>query len=226
MAGGVSGKGGDVTVGTTTPVQLCEVTKWSFNPKITISKYASNCSGGAKRTVIGSKEGSGSFEGKWDPSAPPIALVDVGSVVTLNLTITGTHKYIVPAIIESMKVDVDMDSGDIVSWSADWQADGAWTNPPALAFAGPFPGGMVPQEAFAAGPAAPVVPGQPEPQPLRPAARPAAQQAAPGGAAPGGLPAGFDPQQFAALVAQAVVGALAAHPAFAARPQQPAAQAA
>jgi hypothetical protein len=131
MAGSISGKGGDCTVGTGTPVQVAELTKWGFNPKCATSAWASNRSGGYKRRVAGNKDGSGSIEGKWDPAVPITDMLEEGTEVTLNLVITGTQKYLVPAIIEGIKLDVDLDSGDVVGWSADFSTNGSWTKPTA-----------------------------------------------------------------------------------------------
>ena len=129
MAGlGISGKSGDVKIGATS---ICEIRKWSFNPKSNNPAYASNKTSGYKRRVPGVKDGSGSLEGAWDPASPAISVIEVGTEVTLLLYITATQNYSVPSVIDSFKLDVDVDEGEIVSWTADFSTNGAWTNPSA-----------------------------------------------------------------------------------------------
>lgn len=127
MAGaGISGKDGDVKIGTTS---ICEIRKWSFNPKSNNPAYASNKTGGYKKRVAGVKDGTGSMEGAWDPATPATAVINPGTSATLKLYINATQFYSVPSIIDSFKLDVDVDSGEIVGWSADFGSDGAWTDP-------------------------------------------------------------------------------------------------
>lgn len=149
MAGaGISGKDGDVKIGTTS---ICEIRKWSFNPKSNNPSYASNKTAGYKRRVAGVKDGSGSMEGAWDPATPAVAVIDVGTDVTLKLYINATQFYSVPAVIDSFKVDVDVDGGEIISWSSDFATNGAWTNPVAGMT---LPAGEVPPPANPNDPAA------------------------------------------------------------------------
>lgn len=129
MAGlGISGKDGDVKIGATS---ICEIRKWSFNPKSNNPSYASNKTSGYKRRVPGVKDGSGSLEGAWDPASPAVSVIEVGTEVTLLLYINATQNYSVPSVIDSFKLDVDVDEGEIVSWTADFSTNGAWTNPSA-----------------------------------------------------------------------------------------------
>ena len=136
---GLSGKSGDLRVGTETPVQVCQITKWTMDPKVNISAFAHNCSGGFKVRVSGTKDATGTIEGKWDPDDPITDTLDVGTEVTLNLHYNTTQKWIVPAVIESLSLSVDMDSGEVDGWTANWGLNGAWTKPTASAFAPTFP---------------------------------------------------------------------------------------
>jgi len=127
MAGaGISGKDGDVKIAST---QIAEITKWSWNPKANVPKYASNKTAGYKAAVAGVKDGSGSMEGKWDPAIPATAVIAPGTSVTLKLYINATQFWSVPSITEGFKHDVDLDTGEIVGWSCDFQSNGAWTDP-------------------------------------------------------------------------------------------------
>lgn len=246
MAGGISGKSGDCLIGATPGTQVTELTKWGFNPKCGTSAWASNRSGGYKKRVAGNKDGSGSMEGKWDPTAPITDMLEEGTEVTLNLVITGAQKYIVPAIIEGIKLDVDLDSGDVVGWSADWSTTGPWTKPTPLASL------MAPMPAAAGAPG--FDPNNPKAQPSQTpgpeaipqgVAGPAAQnpqqapqqaqgtfgghqsmqqatqprQAAPGASQGQQMASPINQSDLVNLVAQTVAQMLAQHPAF--RQQQP-----
>jgi hypothetical protein len=233
--GAISGKSGNCLTlpigGTGTGTEIAELTKWSFNPKCNNPAWASNRTAGFKRRRAGIRDGSGSIEGKWDPGDPITDHLEDGTEVQLNLVTTGAQQFTVPAIIDGLKLDVDLDSGDIIGWSADWSLNGAWTKPTLLtAFAGPIAGGdganafagQAPQSVLAQ--QAPQ--GQPQVQGSQLSGSPEdrqrqAIQAAQQGPqqAPQGHQ-GFDPQQMAQVVAQAVLQALGAHPAFVGQ-QQP-----
>lgn len=146
---GFSGKDGTVKIGST---DICEVRNWKFNPKSNNPKYASNKTSGYKRTVAGVKEATGSISGAWDNANDFLAVVDVGTDVTLKLYTNTTKFFSVPAVIDDVSVNVDIDNGEIVGWDANFSSNGAWTNPvlPMMAPAGygdgPAPvGGEPPQ---------------------------------------------------------------------------------
>jgi hypothetical protein len=127
MAGvGFSGKDGDVKIGSTA---ICEIKGWSFNPKATNPRYASNKTAGYKRTVAGVKEGSGTMSGVYDLTTPHHGVIDIGTDVTLKLYLNAAYFYSVPAVIDDYKINVDLDTGEFVSWEATFSTNGAWTNP-------------------------------------------------------------------------------------------------
>jgi len=120
----ISGKNGQVLI-SSSPV--AEVTKWIFNKESASSRYASSSTGGFKRSLSGVKSGSGAIQFKFDMSAgSPIV---EGSSVTLLLYLDSTHFYSVPALIKTFKVEVNIDTGDVIGGVADFDTDGAWTEP-------------------------------------------------------------------------------------------------
>lgn len=123
---GFSGKDGTVKIATT---DVAEIRNWKFNPKANNPKYASNKTSGYKRTVAGVKEGSGSMSGAWDHAIDFLAVVDVGTSVTLKLYTDTTHFFSVPSVIDDCSVNVDVENGEIVSWDSNFSTNGAWTNP-------------------------------------------------------------------------------------------------
>jgi hypothetical protein len=120
----ICGKEGSVVIGAT---ELPEITMWSFNPTITTQSYASNKTNGFKRKVCGSKDATGSLEGKWDRTDPITDHFTEGSTVTLLLHLDTTRKITVPALITGMTIEVNIDDNEIEGWTADFEADGEWT---------------------------------------------------------------------------------------------------
>lgn len=201
MAGnGISGKGGDVLLGTgPSPQQVAEVTKWSFNPKSTNPAYRSNRTAGYTTRVQGYKDGSGSIDTKWDPGNPLTAVLDVGAIVTLNLQTIGTQRMVVPAIVDGLKLDVNLESAEIIGCTVDFSTTGSWSYGAATTgLLGPLGGGA----AGAAGmdPNGQGVAAAPEP------AAPAGPQA---GQPPQGLLAGGVPPDLITAVAREVIQMLA-----------------
>jgi len=112
---GISGKDGKVEIG---GLQVAEITKWSFNTTSNNASWASSDTAGYKTRVVGSKDGSGSMEGKLDPDVG--IPLEVGDEPVLTLRLDDTHYYTVYAVVDSFDLEVDIDDGDVVGWSADF----------------------------------------------------------------------------------------------------------
>ncbi len=121
-----SGKDGDVLVG---GAQVCELTSWSFNPTSNNPSWSSNKSGGFKKREAGVKDGSGSFEGKYDEDVSIFSLLREGSKVVLTLKLNASISFTVNAIVDDLTVEVDLDDGEIVSFTVNFSIDGIWTPP-------------------------------------------------------------------------------------------------
>jgi predicted secreted protein len=115
---------GDVKIGT---AELPEITKWSFKPEVSVQEYASNKTSGFKRKVCGSHSATGTIEGKFDRTDPITTHFQEGSTVVLTLIIITGQTITVPAIIKSLDFEVDINENAIVSWSAEYESDGAYT---------------------------------------------------------------------------------------------------
>lgn len=147
MAGnGISGVGGDAKTG---GVSIAEIKKWNAKPKITTPQYASNKTGGYKRTVPGVKSITGVLNGVVDTANPFQAALDVGAVPTLELDFKPTIFYSVPSVIGDADYTVDLDNGDIITGDISFVGNGAWTNPIAGLVAPmgrlPLPDGSMPE---------------------------------------------------------------------------------
>jgi hypothetical protein len=134
MGNGISGNLGNLRSGIEPgAVDIDEIKKWSWTMKSNVGKYSSNKTGGYKKSIGGTREGSGSADCVWDPENPPTDQFVVGIGELLNLQTTAGQRFVVPCVIANIKVDVDLDSGDPETWSFDWEADEAWVNPDAVA---------------------------------------------------------------------------------------------
>ncbi len=120
----VTGTLGSVKISTNS---VGDITNWDFTKKAYNTKWASSESGGFKKSAIGVKEGSGKIEGKLDTAAS--CPIDVGVAATLILGIDGTHHYTVPAVITEFALKVDMNTGEVVGFTASFENNGSWTEP-------------------------------------------------------------------------------------------------
>ncbi len=120
----LSGKDGTLYLGAVevTPVSNWRLAITSFNPD-----YAANDTGGWKQRAAGVKDCSGSFEVKAedDGNCP----VEEGDAISLKLHVdaTGSNYYAVPAIVDRIEVDVDVNRGRIVAFAIDFSGNGAIT---------------------------------------------------------------------------------------------------
>lgn len=122
----ISGKDGKVKIGSTT---LADITHWTLRTTALLSAYGSSATAGFRRRVAGIKDGSGTLDGKLDPADPISDDFDEGASVTLLLYLDATRFYTVPAIIESFRLEVDIDRGEVLGWHAEFSTQGAWTKP-------------------------------------------------------------------------------------------------
>lgn len=125
---GFSGAGGSVN-------GVTEITNWSLTKTSNNPAYASGATDGVKTRKPGVKDSNGSVQFKLPGSgALPY---DEGEEVTLQLA-TGTgapgwaspvtgHTFNVPAIIDQIQLEVDVDNGEIVGGSFDFSGTGAIT---------------------------------------------------------------------------------------------------
>lgn len=122
----LSGTGGTVKIGSST---LAEITAWSLDTNVNITAFGSNSSAGFQKRVAGTKGGTGTLAGKLDTADPIRGDLKEGDSVTLLLHINATAHFIVPAVIESVSISVDVDTGEAIGWTATFGTNGAWTEP-------------------------------------------------------------------------------------------------
>jgi hypothetical protein len=103
--------------------EILEVLSWKLTKKAAVHQYCTNTCNGYKKTVAGTKSGSGTITGLLDGALGLTEGVDV----TLQLYYSASGYYTVPATTESVEIDVDIDEGKPVSWSASFVTDGEWS---------------------------------------------------------------------------------------------------
>jgi len=108
---------------------LADITAWSLETMVRSIAYASSATGGYRKWLPGVKEGRGKIQFKLDVANPLTNSLNEGSLVTLLLYLDATRFYSVPAIIDSIRVAVDIDGGDLVGGQAEFSTNGAWTKP-------------------------------------------------------------------------------------------------
>jgi hypothetical protein len=121
-----SGKDGKVLIGAT---PLADITAWTLRTLSGNPAYASSSTGGYRKRVPGVKDAQGTVRFKLNPADPITDDLDAGAAVTLLLYVDATRFYTVPAVIDALRLEVDIDSGDIVGGVAEFSANGAWTKP-------------------------------------------------------------------------------------------------
>jgi hypothetical protein len=122
----ISGKDGEVRVD---DVPVANITRWTFQTEAAGVSYASSATGGYRRRVPGARHGHGTFDFLLDRTDPTAGLVAAGGQVTLRLTVDSQRAYVVPAVIDSCRIETDIDSGDAASGTARFITDGPWSEP-------------------------------------------------------------------------------------------------
>jgi hypothetical protein len=121
-----TGDDGKVLIGGT---PLADIAAWSLETTTRSVAYASSATGGFRKRLPGVKEGRGRIQFKLDVTSPITNSINEGSAVTLLLYLDATRFYTVPAVIESLQVEVAIDGGQLIGGQAEFSTDGAWTKP-------------------------------------------------------------------------------------------------
>ncbi|MBA7474158.1 hypothetical protein ES707_09506 [subsurface metagenome] len=114
----LSGKNGTLFISTS---EITPVSNW----RLRITNYAANDTGGWKKRAAGVRDSSGSFEVKVDDAGN--CPVEEGDAITLKLHVddNGSNYYQVPAVIDRVEVEVDINEGRIVAYVLEFSGNGA-----------------------------------------------------------------------------------------------------
>lgn len=120
----ISGKAGKVTISSTS---VGNVTKWTLRKAVSTDNWASSETSGKKMCTPGTDQLSGTISAKFDNDAAFPMLE--GTQASLTLSTDGTVGWIVPATMESIAYEVDIDDGKTITLEAEWKSNGTWTEP-------------------------------------------------------------------------------------------------
>lgn len=108
---------------------MAEVTAWSLTTKARNPAYASSATQGWKTRRSGVRDAEGAVRFKLDFADPATALLEEGTTATLQLNLDPTRSFQVPAIIDEIAWEVDVDDGEVIGGRAEFSATGPITKP-------------------------------------------------------------------------------------------------
>ncbi len=120
----ISGKDGTLHLGDT---EVTEISHWSLEKTSRNRAYTANDTGGSRKRLAGAKDCSGRFEIKATDSAS--VPVEEGDAVTLKLHVddSGANYYDVPAIVDTIRTDVDISEGETIACVVAFSGNGPIT---------------------------------------------------------------------------------------------------
>ena len=120
----LSGKDGTVLID---DVEVAQLTRWTLRRTSRNKAYTANDTGGAWKRTTGSKDATGRFLVQVTDSGS--APVEEGDAVTLELHVDDTDEnyYRVPAVIDSVGTEVDVDRGELVGYRVGFSGNGPIT---------------------------------------------------------------------------------------------------
>lgn len=119
----ITGLNGEVLVG---GVKIARITKWDINPTVGETAWGDSDSAGHTNREPGRKDSTGNIEGKLDQNDDVTLLFVPGDKVNLTLWLSATalDYYYVPAMIQGISFEVDVDTQAVVGWSATFGENG------------------------------------------------------------------------------------------------------
>lgn len=123
-----SGKTGTVTWNSGT---VSHVTSWQCTETVNSSAWGSSNTAGYKHRVAGTKDWSGTFAAKYDSSIAPVVgegtRAEGATPVSLVLTLATNETLTGNAMIESVALDVNVDTGDVIGYTCTFGGNGPLT---------------------------------------------------------------------------------------------------
>ncbi len=117
----LSGKNGTLRLG---GAEVLHLTFWQIEKTAANRAYAANDTGGAKRRVAGVKDCAGRLEVKaTDAAKVPVAEGDAVALA-LHADDSGENYYELSAVVDSVRVEVDVSEGKPVAYGIRFSADG------------------------------------------------------------------------------------------------------
>jgi len=111
--------------------RVARSTQWSVNPKLAHkSEWGDSDSLGYTNRAPGRFDCSFSTEGKFDTEAQQFDLFMPGDVLVAGLFMNASlYWYFARALCDDFKLMVNIDTEEVIGWSADWGPDGIFFKP-------------------------------------------------------------------------------------------------
>ena len=110
-------------------VEVANITRWKFETKSNTVAYASSATGGFRQRLPGVRHGAGTVAFVLSTDTPVQNQLAEGDQLTLKLHVDTDNFYSVPAVVETLSLDVDIDTGDPAGGRFKFVTAGAWTSP-------------------------------------------------------------------------------------------------
>lgn len=123
------GRNGKFVVGST---RIARTTQWQVNPKAgTSSEWADSDSQGYTNRAAGRHDATFTAEGKYDTAVEVFDLFMPNDIVlaVLWLDATSLYWYFGRALCTDFQMSVNVDSQEVLGWSASFGADGIFYKP-------------------------------------------------------------------------------------------------
>jgi len=127
-----SGRDGGVKVG---GKWVARITSWNLTTNVQTSEWGDSDSEGYTNRLAGRKDATFTTEGKFDSSSNPVYnLFAAGDVAEVILYVStegkGELNWRFPrALCTEFSLNVNVDTGEVVGWTANWGADGKYYRP-------------------------------------------------------------------------------------------------
>ena len=111
-------------------VLVARVTSWSFDPAVGDTEWGDSDGEGFTMVKPGRKSGSGTIEGKFDTAKPQYAVFEIGDEVQIVLWMDASRYFAIPcAVIGGFTLSINVDSQEVVGWTAPFKASGKYYYP-------------------------------------------------------------------------------------------------
>ena len=109
---------------------LARITTWSVNESVGETAWGDSDSGNYTNREGARQDCTGTIEGKLDDTSPPYDVFRVGDKPKLVLWENASDYWVFTCcLIQSYTQTVDMDTKEVIGWSANFGADGTYYAP-------------------------------------------------------------------------------------------------
>jgi hypothetical protein len=125
----LTGRNGKFVVGSSL---VARATQWSVAPKlVSSSEWGDSDSGGYTNRAAGRRDCTFTSEGKYDTEDEVFDLFEEGDIAIATLWMNNSTLYwdFPRALCSDFSMMVNIDTQEVLSWTANWGADGIYYRP-------------------------------------------------------------------------------------------------